>query len=476
MKTNFILILVVFLYLFSDIITAQTYFQKVFQSSPFDEEGQDVLPTADGGYLITGYTTNNTINDCDILVIKADALGNELWRKTYGGAKPDFPYHMLATADGNFFLAGYSYSYGGGDMDILLMKIDPAGTLLWTKTYGGNGNDMGRDIIQTADGNYMIIGSSNSPGLGDQNANLIKIDPSGTILWSKLYGGTSNDYGNCVKQTSDGGYIMIGQTFSFGSPGGDAYLVKLNSNGDTTWTKQFGGTLNDEGYYITVATDGGYVFLVRDSSNVGQDIDIRMIKTDANGTIVWNKVYGGNKKDTPKMVQNTSDGGYIIGAISRSFGWINPDMWILKCNSMGDTTWTRHYGGSQNEHCYVVREILDGSYIAIGKTASYSPNFDPIFLKLSPNGSITVGMKELDMVSENVQLYPNPSEGNIYVESKGYEINKVRITNLLGEQVYSKELNKDEPIDIEIPDKRSGVYILTCETGSHSITKKFIVN
>ena len=146
--------------LLSFVIKGQTYFQKVYQSSPHDQEAQDVLPTSDGGYILAGYTTNTTFNDCDVYIMKADANGNLLWTKTYGVNKPDFPYHMLATNDGNYFLVGYSQSYGGGDYDILLMKIDPSGNMLWTKTYGGFGNDMGRDIIATNDGNYLIVGSS----------------------------------------------------------------------------------------------------------------------------------------------------------------------------------------------------------------------------------------------------------------------------------------------------------------------------
>lgn len=463
------------LILISGNIRSQTYFQKVFFNSPYDQEGQDVLPTADGGYLIAGYTTNSALNDADVLVIKSDATGNEMWRKTYGGAKPDFPYHMLATNDGNYFLVGYSQSYGGGDYDILLIKIDPAGTALWTKTYGGWGNDIGRDVIATADGNYVIVGSSNSPGLADQNANLIKIDPAGTIIWSKLIGGTANDYGNSVRQTSDGGYIMIGQTFSSGAGNGDAYLVKLNANGDTTWTKTFGGAQSDEGYYISIATDGGYAFIIRDSSNVGQDIDIRFIKTDASGNVVWNKVYGGNKKDTPKMVQTTSDGGYIIGAISRSFGWMNPDMWILKCNSLGDTTWTRRYGGSQNEHCYVVREMPDGSYISTGKAASFGPDFDPIFLKLDPQGNIPVGLEEQMKNPLVISVYPNPSTGIFNLDLTEIGPANIQINDLLGKEIYSKSINKTGLESIQLNSK-PGIYFMTLKTEKGEVTKKLIVN
>lgn len=461
--------------LLSFAVKGQVYFQKVFQSSPFDQEAQDVLPMPDGGYLLAGYTTNTTINDCDVYIMKADANGNLLWTKTYGGNKPDFPYHMLATNDGNYFLVGYSQSYGGGDYDILLMKIDPSGNLLWTKTYGGFGNDIGRDVISTTDGNYLIVGSSGSQS--DQNANLIKIDPAGTVIWSKLYGGTSNDYGNCVKVTSDGGYIMVGQTFSFNAPGGDAYLVKMDANGDTLWTKRFGGAYNDEGYYITANSDGSLVFIVRDSSNVGMDIDTRVIKTDNLGNVIWNKVYGGNRKDTPKMIQSTSDGGYIIGAISRSFGWVNPDMWIVKLDMNGDSTWTRHYGGSQNEHCYVIREMADGSYIACGKTASYGPDFDPIFIKINSMGTMAVGINELAYTKGNVNLYPNPSSGIFRIDVGETNPSKISIFNALGEQIFTKRGTFNEAdFVINMEGQKAGVYFLTVEADEKSASTRFIIN
>lgn len=455
-----------------EVLKAQTYFQKTF-NMPLDQEGQDVLPTPDGGYLIVGYTNTSILYDCDLMIIKTDALGNQLWTKTYGGSKPDFPYHMLETNDGNYFLVGYSQSYGGGDMDILLQKIDPAGNQIWIKTYGGFGNDYARDITATTDGNYMIVGSSNSQSTTGQNANLIKIDPAGNVIWDKKYGGSANDHGCIVKQCSDGGYIMLGQTFSYGVGNGDAWLVKTNSNGDTTWTKTFGGSQNDEGISLTINSDDSFTFVIRDSSNAGNDIDTRVVKTSPTGSMLWSKTYGGNKKDTPKMIQRTSDGGYVIAAISRSFGWINPDMWIVKLNSVGDSTWTRHYGGSNNEHCYVVRELTDGSYIAVGKSTTNT--IDPILLKISSNGYLTVGQTELVNASI-ISLHPNPNEGELNLDLSNFKAKKVTVLNVLGEQVYTKEINNEDKININLSGQKKGVYFVRSESDTQSLTNKFIIN
>jgi hypothetical protein len=463
------------LFVFPCMIHSQTYFQKVYQSSPFEQEGQDVLPMPDGGYLIAGYTTNSTQYDCNVYIIKTDAAGNLVWTKNYGGIRPDFPYHMIPTADGNYFLIGFSQSYSSGDADIYLLKINPSGDLIWSKTYGGSGNDYGKDIIQTSDGNYLIVGWSNSPSMADQNANLIKIDPAGTVIWNKSYGGSNDDFGHSVQQCADGGFIMLGQTFSYGA-GGDAYLVKTDASGNMSWEKTFGGSLSDEGVYVNANNDGSFTFVIRDSSNVGKHIDIRVVKTDASGNQIWSKTYGSTEKDTPKMIQPTSDGGYIIAAISRSFGWINPDMWILKLNSGGDTTWTRHYGGVNNEHCYVVRELADGSYIAVGKTASYGPDMDPIFLKLNSTGGLTIGTKELSVLSGSAKLFPSPAHEVLTVDLGNFKAKKLTITDMLGREVYQRYCKEEQLVSIDINEKIQGTYILKMESETETITKKFIIN
>jgi len=453
----------------------QPYFQKVFYDSPFDQEGQDVLPTADGGYLIAAYTSNSTFNDQDIEVVKADASGALVWKKTYGGNKPDFPYHMLQAADGNYFIIGYSQSYGGGDYDVLLLKIDPAGNTIWLKTYGGWGNDQGLDIIATSDGNYMIVGNSNSAAMADQDMFLIKIDPAGTVIWNKWLGGSSNDFGNSIQQCSDGGYIVLGNTFSFGA-GGDAYLVKTDAGGNIAWTKTFGGALYDEGVYLHLNTDGSYTFVVRDSSTVGHDIDVRIIKTDMSGNVIWNKAYGGTKKDTPKMIQSTMDGGYVVAAITRSFGLITPDMWIVKLDANGDTTWTRRYGGNQNEHCYVVRELSDGSLIATGKTSSYSPDFEIIFLKMNSSGTLTVGMEETMIHEHGFTIFPNPFNERFVLDAEPASVCEISITDVCGQEVYRNNNVTHGRTEIVLNDRSAGVYFITVQGALRSFTRKIILN
>lgn len=458
---------------------AQTTFQKVY-SSVYDQEGLDALPTDDGGYIITGFTTNDIINDMDVYIVKTNGLGNIVWTKSYGGIKPDFSNSIVKTNDGNYFSLGYSQSFGGGDYDIWLLKINAVtGDTMWTKRYGGWGNEQGMEITATNDGNFIIAGYTNS-GITSYDACLIKINPAGNVIWTKNYGGVNSEWANSVKPCADGGYIMLGKTFSYGAGGGDAYLVKINSTGDTSWTKTYGGMQDDEGMSVVVNNDGTFVLCVRDSSSGAGDVDIQIIKTDMSGAVIWNKTYGGNKKDTDKMIQPTTDGGYIVTGISRSFGWINPDMWLLKLNAAGDTTWTRHYGGTDHEHCYSTRQTADGGYIAVGKTESFSSTNEIMFLKLNPAGTLSVSVDELGITS-SIDIYPNPSKGIVTVNlgDNAQEYTILKLYNTLGQEVFSKTLDQQGRTNtstIDLKEQKPGLYFLNVQSTDRIITKKIILN
>lgn len=466
------ILLIALLQVLPVIAFSQNYFQQVYPTT-YDKTARDILPTPDGGYLLTGYTNTTSVTDCDLYVMKTDAAGNMLWGKQYGGSKPDYSYAMCETSDGNYFITGYTASFGGGDLDVYLIKIDPSGNLLWQKTYGSWGNDEGREIIRTADDNYVIVGTM-GPATGSvatQDAFLIKIDLSGTILWQKYYGGSNKEFGNSVKQCPDGGFIVAGQTFSWGQ-NGDTYIIRTNSTGDTLWTKMHSSPLADEAVWVTANADGSYAFAIRDST-ASNDVDVRALKLDANGAVVFDKVYGSTDKDTPKSICSTSDGGYMVGAISRSFGWINPDMWLLKLDGNGDLSWTTHFGGSDHEHCYKAKE-WDNGYIAVGHSKSYgSSSLKIMFVKMNANGA--VGIRENTIV-EKLDVYPNPTtDGKLYVSNE-HPVLEVRLTNALGQTVIERS-NTAATLETEIilGDQKPGVYLLNIETEKGLLSKKIVI-
>lgn len=478
MKSKFIKysLLQIAIYCMPLLLSAQITFEKVIPSL-YDQDGFDVIPAGDGGYIIAGFTTNDIFNDMDVIIYKTNSTGTVQWTKTYGGSLPDCANSILKASDGNFFVLGYSQSHGGGDYDIYLLKINASGDTLWTKTYGSYGNDQGKEIVATADGNYIIVGGTNGLATSNYNAWLIKINIDGDIIWDKQYGGGALETGYSVKQCNDGGFIMLGQTYSYGHGDSDAYVVKTNSSGDTLWTKTFGGAHYDEGAFTLENTDGSLMFVVRDSSDGFGDVDIRIVKTTSSGSVIWDRNYGGDKKDTGKMIQATSDGNYIVAGHSRSFGWVNPDMWLLKLNQQGDTIWTRNYGGTDHEHCYVARETSDGGFIAVGKTESFSTTNEIMLLKLNSIGTLSGTVTAEEYNETGVHIYPNPAKDILYIsfDNAPLSTSLISISNALGQVVYSEKINAGQAAYnkmIDLNGKEPGMYILTVQSQEGRTTKK----
>jgi hypothetical protein len=457
--------------------TIFTYGQGTFEKTyptTYDKTSRDVVSTGDG-YILVGMTNTSNLYDCDLCVMKTDNAGNQLWMKTYGGNKPDYAYDIEETGDGNYFVVGFTQSFGGGDMDVYLLKMNPAGDKIWEKTYIGFGNDEGREIIRTADGKFVIVGTTNS-NISSQDAFLMKIDGDGTVDWIKYYGGSDKEFGNSVKLCSDGGFILTGQTYSYGQ-GGDTYLVRTNSAGTMLWEKFYGGSGSDEGVSVLANDDGSYTFAVRDSSS-GNDVDVRVMKVSAAGDVVlFNKTFSGSQKDTPKTIVSTSDGGYLVGAISRSFGWVNPDMWLIKLSGSGDSLWTRHFGSSDHEHCHAAKQSADGGYLAIGHSRSWSPGQKIYFLKLNSAGAVSVEERMRDELAFNI--FPNPStngEMNIVFGSTGPST--IKVSNATGQLIYFERVEAVVPGETRLMNIKHlpGVYFLSLESEKSTVTKKIVLN
>jgi len=451
-------------------IKAQVTFQKVYPTT-IRQSGKDVLPTSDGGYLIAGMTTTTIVGDSDIYLIKTDYSGNILWTKTYGGSLPDYPHALIRTNDSNYFMLGFTKSYGAGGADIWLLKIDPSGTLLWSKAYGGTGDESGHEIIPTSDGNYAITGRSNN------DAYLLKINPAGNTIWTKSYGGSQYETSHSVKQCLDGGYILVGKTFSYGQGAGDIYVVKTNSTGDTTWTKTFGGIYDDEAGYVLANPDGTYTIDAQISSNnLLSGLDIYVVKIDANGNSIWTKTYGGNDKDVTHNIQPTSDHGYIIAGISRSFGWINPDMWLVKIDSVGNVMWTRNYGSWFHDHCYVVKQTSDGGYIALGHEEDSNSITHVFFIKLNGLGQLPV---EEFAMNNIFTVYPNPTTGLIKINLGFVEKGSIfKIYNALGQVVFLETVESSQTVNVKIidmKDREPGIYFVSIQSAKQLTTKKIIL-
>ena len=307
-----------------------TVFTNLFGGSGNDR-GCSVKQTADGGYIITGYLSNIE-SRFDVWLIKTDNQGNEEWNQTFGGNSNDFSYSVQQTMDGGYIITGGTQSFGSGKEDVYLIKTDSQGNKEWNQTFGGSEDDYGYSVKQTMDGGYIITGGTQSFGSGESDLWLIKTDSQGNEEWNQTFGGSGYDGGSSVKQTMDGGYVITGGTQSFGSGGSDSdvWLIKTDSQGNEEWNQTFGG---GGGRSVKQTNDGGYVVI----GGTDSEENVWLIKTDSQGDEEWNQTYGGGEDDHGWSGEQTSDGGYIITGSTRSYSNGRYDVYLIKTDPNGNT-------------------------------------------------------------------------------------------------------------------------------------------
>jgi hypothetical protein len=356
-------------------------FAKTYGGTSYDR-AYSVQQTSDGGYILAGRTLSFGAGNYDIFLIKTDAIGNIRWAKTFGGTSDDWAYSVQQTFDGGYIVAGYTESFGAGWYDIFLIKTDTNGNVQWAKTYGGTSGDVAFSVQQTSDGGYIVAGYTESFGAGG-DIFLVKMDANGSVQWAKTYGGTIDDYASSVQRTSDGGYIVAGYTYSFGAGYTDIFLIKTDANGNLQWAKTYGGTDYDWASSVQQTSDGGYIVAGYTWSFGAGGYDIFLIKTDASGNLQWAKTYGGTSSDGAYSVQQTSDGGYIVA------GWTSGDIFLIKTDANGNLQWAKTYGGTSGDVAFSVQQTSDDGYIVAGLTLSFGAGWDDIFLiKTDANGNI----------------------------------------------------------------------------------------
>ena len=272
-------------YLIKVDVNGNQLWDQVFTQSN-ESSGKSVEQTIDGGYILCGSKRSTTNGINDVYLIKTDENGVEQWSESYGsGSLSEIGYSVQQTIDEGYIITGVKENINQGTSDIYLVKTDENGNYLWNKTIGGINSDESYSVQQTTDEGYIISGWTESSGNGNKDVYLIKTDDNGDSLWTKTFGGTGNDEGKSVQQTNDGGYIITGSTQSFGNGGYDVWLIKTDGNGDSLWTKTFGGSSSDYGYSVQQTTDGGYIITGSTLSFGNGGGDVYIIKTDGNGNV-----------------------------------------------------------------------------------------------------------------------------------------------------------------------------------------------
>ena len=345
-----------------------------------NDAAESIQRTMDGGYILVGYTESYGAGNNDAWLIKTDTEGTEQWSQTFGGSNDDVTKSVQQTTDGGYILAGWTKSYGAGNDDAWLIKTDAEGTEQWSQTFGGFDDDWVEFVQQTTDGGYILAGKTKSYGAGNGDAWLIKTNAMGTEQWSRTFGSYKNDWVFSVQQTTDGGYILTGFTYSYGIGGMDAWLIKTDAMGAEQWSQTFGGYGKDYVYSVQQTTDGGYILAGETGSYGVGKYDVWLIKTDAEGIEQWSQTFGGSDDDRVRSVQQTTDGGYILAGNTYSYGTGYGDAWLIKTNAMGTEQWTQTFSGS---YAKSVQQTADGDYIIAGFTDSYeTDDCDALLIKV----------------------------------------------------------------------------------------------
>ncbi|MBK8415147.1 MAG: T9SS type A sorting domain-containing protein [Bacteroidetes bacterium] len=406
MKTFSLLISIL---LIIQLANAQIPFQKSFGGTNTNS-GNSVQQTNDNGYVAVGYTAAFGAGAFDVFIIKTDSSGNPVWKIAIGETSSDFANDVQQTSDSGFVVCGYSnssFSGGFAGENIYLIKLNYNGSILWSKIIGGAGNERANSVRQTSDGGFLIAGTTDSWGAGGNDFYLVKTDASGNVSWTKTFGGAFDDVANSVKQTSDGGYIVAGETNSFGAGDIDFYLIKTDAFGNLTWSKSFGGGGGDWLYSVVQASDNGYVLGGYSISFLGAgEADAVVIKTDSLGNILWSKTYGEQYGDVASSVVRTNDNGYALCGGQSTFPVSMVDKGLLfKIDSLGNFMWANTFINS-NDVQRSVCKTSDGGYILTGDRFPVS-GIDLVIIKTNPNG--TGGCNEQSTTLTSTNIFPQVS-------------------------------------------------------------------
>jgi hypothetical protein len=390
-------------------INAQNIQWTQTYGSTGQDGGESMVLTSNGGIVIAGFKSASAYGYKDVLLMKADALGNEVWSRTYNLGLNDWGRSLRQTQDGGFIIAGMT-EVNPQTFDPFLIKTDSAGIMQWQHQYdyGLGDDDRGHGVWQTSDGGYIIAGQTwlIHGSFGNYDMYVVKTDMNGNVQWKKVFYRENEgaDVALAVQQLSDGGYIIGGftQSSSWAS-----YIIRTDSLGNVVWSNIYPGAWQSECYDIQATPDGGFI-LTGTETSFETDGDLLIIKLDANGNLVWKKIYGTEDAEQGESIQQLQDGGYIIGGMS-THGAGGYDMYVVRTNSTGDSLWSRIIGGSGDDRAFSIVSPQAGSYLVTGWAWSYGQGLGDVYL-VKLNESIT-GNIEINSVPKSSTLYqnyPNP--------------------------------------------------------------------
>ncbi len=362
-------------------LTAQAVPPEIQWETTFGGDQDDLgscVRETEGGYVVTGWTTATEIPiGIDLYLIKVDFNGELLWEKSFGGEDSFFGESLQETSGGGFFIAGSVSSLSEGS-DGYILQVDSGGKLVWEKRIEKDEDESIHDLIETTDGGYLLLGIKISSENFLSDLLITKVSSQGELIWEKTFGGEGSELGRSIQATSDQNYIVAGTTDSTGAGGFDLYLIKFNAQGNLLWEKTFGGERVEVG--SSVKESNGYIVAGQTNSYGSGENDIYLVKTDPDGNLLWERTHGLEKDDVASSIEVTGEGGFVIAGWTNSVGAGEYDAFLLKTDSEGHFHWVVTAGGEGDDGAHALQMTSDGGFILAGETSSSGSGGRDVFL------------------------------------------------------------------------------------------------
>ncbi len=386
------------------LLVSQNLFAKTYGADK--DKAQSVILTMDGGYALTGGTRSSEDAQSDLLVVRLDGAGNLLWARAFGGNASDWAESIIQTPDGGFMVLGNTLSFGAGGIDLLLLKIDSSGNLMWAKTFGGSGRDQANAIIRSSDGGFMVVGEAYGFGTGYEDLLVMKLSEFGDPQWIKVYGTQEMEEGYSIIQTSTGDYAIAGSiaeqrketTLS------DILVLKIDSSGNPLWAVTYEGSWWDGIRPIAESPDGGYV--VAGGSDSWFYNSLLIMKMTSVGELEWARLYGNPSypySERAFSIISTPEGGFIVGG----YEWISgPNTFrvlLIRINSLGEIVWARTLGDTGIQYPNAIVRAQDNSYVLAGSMGnSTGTTYNCLMVKLDTAGNYPDCLENYELPSMGI--------------------------------------------------------------------------
>ncbi|HEY3295575.1 MAG TPA: T9SS type A sorting domain-containing protein [bacterium] len=432
--------------------------------------GISALQTADGGLLLGGNILQG--NNWDFLLVKTEANGDTAWMRPFGAGRYGGGGYLCSLADGGYLLAGTTEAEG-----FYLLKVTANGDSVWSKQYGAFGTDNCTAVVATRDGGFLLAGYR---AYEDRFAAMIlKVDANGDSLWSRQFGGPGLQVFYSVNQTPDGGYICSGMN-NYPSAGGyDMWLVRTDSLGFPLWQHMYGGRNNEMYAHVQACSDGGFV-LAGTTNSYGAGIeDVWLLKTNAQGDSLWSRTFGGPNFDECSAVTVLPDGGIALGARTMSYGPTGNNFWLIRTDANGDSLWSRVFGTDSDEWCNDVLATSDGGFVLLGGVDLPANHYAMWLVKTGRDPVLSAGASfSLPPSTFSLSNYPNPFNSSTWVS---FDLPKagnatLKVFDVLGREVVVLR-NGPMPAGshrllLDGAGMASGSYVLRLEADGAAQTKK----